>query len=187
MCHRVAKVSDSQILAALARIEGAQGELRAGVTDLRADVSELRAGVTDLRADVSDLRAGVTDLRADVSDLRAGVTDLRADVSDLQTGQAGLQAGQDALREELRKVRTDFLAELGSTRTIMMERFQQLRSDTTVAFGRADAAHRYGEHTRDELRDLSKVITPIIERIKWHEERMDRMEGRLDGWSTPKT
>ena len=93
----VSYVSDSLILAALARLEVGQASLQEDVASLRADVSRIDAGQASLREDLASLRT-------DMSRLDAKQTSLRVDI----------MARMDRLQNSLTGIRNDISVNFGS-------------------------------------------------------------------------
>jgi peptidoglycan hydrolase CwlO-like protein len=155
--------STQRILDALVRLEDGQAGIRADQASLRDDQASIRADQTSLRDDQASIRA-------DQASLRDGQTSIRAD-------QASLRDGQTSLRAE-------FLAELGNTRSAIMNRVDRLENriteihgDMEVAMGSTEAAQRVNDNTRADLRTLGEQMSVMWKQIKRLESQVRDITG----------
>jgi peptidoglycan hydrolase CwlO-like protein len=162
--------STQRILDALVRLEDGQAGIRADQASLRDDQASIRADQTSLRDDQASIRADQASIRADQASLRDGQTSIRAD-------QASLRDGQTSLRAE-------FLAELGNTRSAIMNRVDRLENriteihgDMEVAMGSTEAAQRVNDNTRADLRTLGEQMSVMWKQIKRLESQVRDITG----------
>jgi chromosome segregation ATPase len=159
----MAGMSDSLVLAALTRLEAGQAQLQAGQARLEAGQTQLEAGQTRLEVELGQLKAGQTQLEA---------------------GQTRFEAELGQLKAEQKSLRSDFLAELGRTRSDIMERVERLedavnkiRDDIAVNMGAAEAVERANENTRADLRTLQEQMWIMWKQIKQLQTEMREVRG----------
>jgi peptidoglycan hydrolase CwlO-like protein len=162
--------STQRVLDALVRLEEGQAGIRADQASIRADQASLRDGQASIRADQASLRD-------DQASLRDGQASIRADQASLRDGQASLRDGQTSLRAE-------FLAELGNTRSAIMNRVDRLENriteihnDIEVAMGSTEAAQRVNDNTRADLRTLGEQVSVMWKQIKRLESQVRDITG----------
>ena len=150
--------STQRILDALVRLEDGQAGIRADQASLRDDQASIRADVANLREDQA-------------------AKSIRADQASLRDGQASLRADQATLRAE-------FLAELGNTRSAIMDRVDRLENhitaihgDIEVAMGSTEAAQRVNDNTRADLRTLGEQVSVMWKQIKRLESQVRDITG----------
>jgi hypothetical protein len=85
----------------------------------------------------------------------------------------------DPILVAIAQLRSDFLTELGETRAALMERLDRVRDDIGVNFGRADAVQRANEHTREDLRSLTEMVTTMVRRVRKQDERIEWLETKV--------
>jgi chromosome segregation ATPase len=119
------------------------------------------------------LEAGQSKLEAGQTQLEAGQTRLEAGLTRLETGQAELEAEFGRLQAEQNSLRSDFLAELGRTRSDILERVERLedavnriRDDIAVNMGAVEQVERVNEHTRADVRTLREQMSIMWKQIK---------------------
>jgi uncharacterized protein (UPF0335 family) len=88
------------------------------------------------------------------------------------------------LDEGQTSLRADFLAELGNTRSAIMDRVDRLenrvtaiRDDIDVAMGSTDAAQRVNDNTRADLRTLGEQVSVMWKQIKRLESQVRDITG----------
>nr|WP_294502700.1 hypothetical protein [uncultured Rhodopila sp.] len=163
-------MSDSPVLAALARLEAGQIRLEARFTGLEARF-------TGLEERIAGLEAGHLRLEDRIVGLEDRFTGLEAGYNRLEAGLSGLKAEQTRLR-------SDFLAELGKTRADIMERVDRLenavtliRDDIAVNMGAVDAVERANENTRADVRTLGEQVSVMWKQIKQLQSDMREVRG----------
>src|SRR3954447_24273613 len=119
-------MSDSLVLAALTRLEAGQTRLEAGQARLEVGQTQLEAGLSQLDVKLSQLEPRLGQLEAELGRLKA----------------------------EQKSLRSDLLAELGRTRSDIMERVERLenavtliRDDIAVNMGAVEAVERANDNT----------------------------------------
>jgi hypothetical protein len=98
-------MSDTLLLAALARLETGQSDILNGVASLRGEVASLRAEVAALDAKYDALDAKFDAMRADIARLDRSHTTLRVD----------LMARMDRLQNNLNALRDDIAVNYGAS------------------------------------------------------------------------
>jgi chromosome segregation ATPase len=115
-------VSDSPVLAALARLEAGQTRLEAGYTRLEADVTGLKADQTRLRSDfLAELGKTRADIMERVDRLENTVTLIRDDIA---VNMGAVDAVERANENTRADVRT-----LGEQVSVMWKQIKQLQSE----------------------------------------------------------
>ncbi len=79
----------------------------------------------------------------------------------LEKGQAALEKGQAALAGDFVRLRSEVMARIDR----LQDTVNLMHDDIGVNFGRADQVERKGDHTRDELRDLAKLVSGMQHQI----------------------
>jgi len=118
------------------------------------------------------LMGGQTQMRGELADLRSELSDLRSEVSELRGGQSELRGELTQLRGEQTRLRVDVLDQLEK----MENKLTLIREDIAVNMGRADAAHRAADNTRDELRALNAQVQAMERRQRMMNARLDQLE-----------
>lgn len=113
----------------------------------------------------------------------------------LQEGQVALQVGQEALRSDLDALRSDliarvetlavsqsamradFLAELGKTRSDLMDRMQNVRDDVTVNLAAANIAERAAKDALDKGQDLTVLVMALTRQVRQLQDTVNAMRG----------
>ena len=115
-------MSDSPVLAALARLEAGQTRLEAGYTRLEADVTGLKADQTRLRSDfLAELGKTRADIMERVDRLGNAVTLIRDDIA---VNMGAVDAVERANENTRADVRT-----LGEQVSVMWKQIKQLQSE----------------------------------------------------------
>ncbi len=115
-------MSDSPVLAALARLEAGQTRLEAGYTRVEADVSGLKAEQTRLRSDfLAELGKTRADIMERVDRLENAVTLIRDDIA---VNMGAVDAVERANENTRADVRT-----LGEQVSVMWKQIKQLQSE----------------------------------------------------------
>jgi chromosome segregation ATPase len=114
----------------------------------------------------------------------AALNRLGAGQAQLLAGQAQLQAELCQLKAEQKSLRSDFLAELGRTRSDIMERVEQLadaitriRDDIAVNMGAVEGVERANENTRADVRTLQGQMSIMWKQIKQLQAEMREVRG----------
>ena len=88
------------------------------------------------------------------------------------------------IETRLGEMRTDFLAELGSTRTVLMARMDRLQSrvdqvqqEAFLAFAQGETVRRHSENTRVRSHDLADQISHLVRQVRMLRDRLDGIEG----------
>jgi chromosome segregation ATPase len=156
--------STQHILDVLVRLEAGQTNLRA---EFLAELGSTRGAVTNQLDRLEDY----------VNRLEGQVNRLEDHINRLNDRADRLESGQTSLR-------TEFLAELGNTRSAIMDRVDRLenriteiRDDIEVAMGSTDAAQRVNDNTRADLRTLGEQVGVMWKQIKRLESRVREITG----------
>jgi chromosome segregation ATPase len=129
-------VSDSPVLAALARLEAGQTRLEAGYTRLEAGYTRLEAGATRLEADLTGLKAEQTRFRSDFlaelgrtrADIMERVDRLENAVTLIRDDIAVNMGAADAVERANENTRAD-VRTLGEQVSVMWKQIKQLQSE----------------------------------------------------------
>jgi chromosome segregation ATPase len=150
------EMSDSLVLAALTRLEAGQTRLEAGQARLEVGQTQLEAGLSQLDVKLSQLEPRLGQLEAELGRLKA----------------------------EQKSLRSDLLAELGRTRSDIMERVERLenavtliRDDIAVNMGAVEAVERANDNTRADVRSLHEQMSIMWKQIKRLQTEMREIKG----------
>ena len=142
-------MSDSPVLAALARLEAGQTRLEAGQTRLEGGSSRLEDGYTRLEA-------GQTRLEADITSLKGEQARLRSD-----------------FLAELGKTRADIMERVDRLENAVT----LIRDDIAVNMGAVDAVERANDNTRADVRTLGEQMSVMWKQIKQLQSEMREVRG----------
>ncbi len=95
----------------------------------------------------------------------------------MERGQGNLERGQGNLERGLAEVRANLMARMDR----LQDTLNRVHEDITVNIGRADAVERKGDHTRDELRDLTKIVGTMQRQIHGLSGQVMQLQSDLDG------
>ncbi len=95
----------------------------------------------------------------------------------MERGQGNLERGQGNLERGLAEVRANLMARMDR----LQDTLNRVHEDITVNIGRADAVERKGDHTRDELRDLTKIVGTMQRQIHGLSGQVMQLQNDLDG------
>ena len=105
------------------------------------------------------------------------MTQILATLQRMDTRLEALERGQGNLERELAEVRAHLMARMDR----LQDTLNRVHEDITVNIGRADTVERKGDHTRDELRDLTKVVSTMQRQIHGLSGQLMQLQNDLDG------
>nr|WP_294556683.1 hypothetical protein [uncultured Rhodopila sp.] len=115
-------MSDSPVLAALARLEAGQTRLEAGQTRLEADITSLKGEQARLRSDfLAELGKTRADIMERVDRLENAVTLIRDDIAVNMGAVDAVERANDNTRADVRT--------LGEQMSVMWKQIKQLQSE----------------------------------------------------------
>jgi chromosome segregation ATPase len=128
--------------------------------------------------------AALTRLEAGQTRLEAGQARLEVGQTQLEAGLGQLEAELGRLKAEQKSLRSDLLAELGRTRSDIMERVERLenavtliRDDIAVNMGAVEAVERANDNTRADVRSLHEPMSIMWKQIKRLQTEMREIKG----------
>jgi len=105
------------------------------------------------------------------------LTQILATLHRVDTRLETMERGQGNLERGLAEVRANLMARMDR----LQDTLNRVHEDITVNIGRADAVERKGDHTRDELRDLTKIVGTMQRQIHGLSGQVMQLQNDLDG------